>query len=266
MDGNLKSTQSTHSRRPSRVVAAIAVQWLAGVLLAATPPTLTVDVAAQPLSAPRPGQAQLVRPPAKVLLANDVSTTQLTPSAESMEQREGQEPHAAIPTLGNPALAVAPTPSGASPRPIRFQTVEEALETRGSVTFRKTPLSEVVFMLSDLWRINIVAGENVTGDISGTFHDAPLREVLSAVLTAGGYSYRKTGNSLIVLPAEKVGSDDPAFVTETIRIPMSLQNDDSTMQAAQLLLSERGRLQKIGDAGMLVMDTAPRIARIRQLF
>ena len=90
-------------------------------------------------------------------------------------------------------------------------SVEEALEARGSVTFRKTPLSEVVFLLSDLWHINIVAGENVSGEVSGSFHNAPLREVLSAVLTSSGYSYRKTGSSLVVLTADQVGTDDPSF-------------------------------------------------------
>ena len=94
-----------------------------------------------------------------------------------------------------------------------------ALDRRGSISFRKTPISEVVFLLSDLWKINIVAGENVSGDVSGTFHEAPLREVLSAVLTASGYSYLRTGRSLVVLPIDEVGSDNPNFVAETLRLP-----------------------------------------------
>jgi hypothetical protein len=32
------------------------------------------------------------------------------------------------------------------------------------------------------------------GEVSGAFHDAPLREVLSAALTTSGYSYRQTGD------------------------------------------------------------------------
>ena len=92
------------------------------------------------------------------------------------------------------------------------RTVDEALATRGSVTFRKTPLSEVVFLLSDLWQINIVAGEDVSGEVSGSFFDAPLSEVLAAALTSSGYSYRKTGSSLIVLSADQIGVDDPSFV------------------------------------------------------
>jgi len=88
----------------------------------------------------------------------------------------------------------------------RPATVEEALATRGSVTFRKTPISEVVFLLSDLWNINIVAGADVTGEVSGAFQDAPLSEVLSAALTASGYGYRQMGSSLVVLPIDQLGT------------------------------------------------------------
>ncbi len=146
------------------------------------------------------------------------------------------------------------------------QSVEEALATRGSVTFRKTPIAEVVFMLSDLWHINIVAGEDVSGEVSGAFHNAPLSEVLAAVLTSSGYSYRKNGSSLIVLSADRIGSDDPSFVSETLRLPESLRDDASTLEAANLLLSERGAMRKIGSDLVLVIDTPDRIARVRGLF
>ena len=165
----------------------------------------------------------------------------------------------------------SPTPSPVPPQPGTAArkgavSVEQALATKGSVTFRQTPLSEVVFLLSELWHINIVAGEGVTGEVNGSFHDTPLREVLAAALTASGYSYRKTGNSLVVLPADQIGSDAPEFVSETILLPPSLRGDDSTLEAARLLLSERGQLQRVGERAVLVLDERPRVDRIRQLF
>ena len=69
-----------------------------------------------------------------------------------------------------------------------------------------------------------------------------------------------------MLPIEQIGSDDPNFASETIQIPSSLRDHESMLPAAELLLSDRGRLQKIGENAVLVVDTAPRIARIRQLF
>jgi general secretion pathway protein D len=83
-------------------------------------------------------------------------------------------------------------------------SVDEALVRPGSVTFRKTAISEVVFVLSDLWGINIVAGSEISGEVSGSFRDAPLGEVLNAVLTSNGYGYRRIGESLIVLPLDRL--------------------------------------------------------------
>lgn len=160
----------------------------------------------------------------------------------------------------------ASVPNGTVDPFAHSQTVEQALATRGSVTFRKTPIAEVVFLLSDLWHINIVAGEDVSGEVSGTFHNAPLSEVLAAVLTSSGYSYRKTGSSLVVLSADRIGVNDPSFVSETIRLPELLRDDASTLEAAQLMLSERGDLKKIGTDLILVIDDPARIARVRDLF
>ncbi len=103
-----------------------------------------------------------------------------------------------------------------------------------------------------------MARENITGEVSEAFRETPLREVFSAALTASGYSYRQTGNSLIVLSADEAGIDDPDFVSETIRVPFSLRNDNTAQDAAELLLSQRGRLKMIGESRTLVMDAAPR--------
>lgn len=97
----------------------------------------------------------------------------------------------------------ATTPGSTSPANVHV-SVDEALFMPGSVTFRKTAINEVVFVLSDLWGINIVAGSDVSGEVSGTFRDAPLSEVLNAVLTSTGYGYRRIGESLIVLPLDQL--------------------------------------------------------------
>jgi type II secretory pathway component GspD/PulD (secretin) len=118
---------------------------------------------------------------------NSVSPARIRPPARVIDARQ------------SPVVAVKSASD-------RLPTVEEALKLRGSVTFRKTPISEVVFLLSDLWKINIVAGADVSGDVSGAFQNAPLSEVLSAALTASGYGYRQIGNSLVVLPIDQIGT------------------------------------------------------------
>ncbi len=145
--------------------------------------------------------------------------------------------------------------------------IEEALQRRASITFRKTSLQEVVFLLSDLWQINIVAGEKITGEVSGVFNDAPLRDVLSAILTSSGYGYTSAGSSLVVLPIDEVGTGSPDFRSRTIALPIT---DDvqraSTIEAAKMLLSDRGKIQAFGNGRVLVIDSPERIAQVEQMF
>jgi general secretion pathway protein D len=144
----------------------------------------------------------------------------------------------------------------------KYNDVDAALERRGSITFRKTSLSEVVFMLSEHWKVNIVAGEGVSGEVSGTFYNAPLKEVLAAILSANNYGYRRTGHSLIVLPADRIGSDDPGFVSQTWRIGDSVSEE--TLEAARLLLSPGGQMRSVGSEMVFVIDHPERIESVRK--
>nr|WP_233215678.1 secretin N-terminal domain-containing protein [Rhodopirellula bahusiensis] len=144
--------------------------------------------------------------------------------------------------------------------------IDEVLSQRGSITFRKTSLQEVVFLLSDLWNINIVAGEKVTGNVSGVFKEAPLRDVLSAILTSSGYGYIAAGNSLVVLPLDEVGIGHPDFESRTLRFQAADETEmTATIAAAQLLLSDRGRIQPVGRGAMLVVDKKTNIDRVQQM-
>ncbi|WP_404304711.1 secretin N-terminal domain-containing protein [Neorhodopirellula lusitana] len=147
------------------------------------------------------------------------------------------------------------------------ELISHALDQRGSITFRKTSLQEVVFVLSDLWKINIVAGEKVTGTVSGVFNDAPLRDVLSAILTSSGYGYTAAGNSLIVLPQAEVGTSNPEFRPRTIPFAISDETQrNSTLEAAKMLLSDRGRIQAFGAGSVLVIDTPERVDLVEEMF
>ncbi|MCC9641098.1 type II secretion system protein GspD [Rhodopirellula sp. JC740] len=166
--------------------------------------------------------------------------------------------------LGNPSQ----THSSAKMIPLAGPplSVDEVLNQRGSITFRKTSLQEVVFLLSDLWNINIVAGEKVSGNVSGVFKDAPLRDVLSAILTSSGYGYIAAGNSLVVLPLDEVGTASPEFESRTLRFRAAdTEEMTATIAAAQLLLSDRGRIQPVGRSAMLVVDNAVNIDRVESM-
>lgn len=108
--------------------------------------------------------------------------------------------------LNNPFERLSPPPA-ISPLPPAPEPESElllAMSRRGNVQFRNAPLGEVVFVLSDQWRINIVASNDVEGDVSGTFRGTPLWEVLDSLLLSTGYGYQRVGESLVILPKDEV--------------------------------------------------------------
>lgn len=200
--------------------------------------------------------------------AESASVLAITSESESLQPML-QESFAHESTANATSVPQASTPEPSAPElsaPEMNVRVEDALEQRGTISFRQTSIQEVVLLLSDLWNVNIVAGQQVTGNVTGTFNDAALRDVLSAILGASGYGYTLSGNSLVVLPAEQVGTVGPEFQSETMPIPPSMQDDvPSLIEAAQLLLSERGRIRAIGSTTVLVIDNADGIARVRDM-
>ncbi|MGB7327431.1 MAG: secretin N-terminal domain-containing protein [Rubripirellula sp.] len=280
MDGNETRNNPTRAGRSIVIgMGLLGVSCLASIAAGQAPRAFDPSVNARPieLADARPvGDGSIVRPRARLISAKaSPFTAALTAAAAEVDEERraanAPKPWVSVPLPSPDAVptshATSSSPSDTQPTgPTKPRTVDEALQMRGTVSFRKTPLSEVVFLLSDLWKINIVAGEEVSGEVSGTFFDAPLSEVLAAALTSSGYSYRKTGSSLVVLSADQIGMDDPSFVSETVSLPSSLRDDDSTLEAAEMLLSERGQMKKIGVDMVLVIDKPERIERVRNLF
>ncbi|WP_160168427.1 secretin N-terminal domain-containing protein [Novipirellula maiorica] len=213
------------------------------------------------------GHAVILKPESRILAAADTSTALDTAASIANKQPETTPPGSAAEGVDEP-LAAEPNhsnPPSLHPPASGPQSIAEQLDQNGSITFRKTPLSEVIFLLSDLWKVNIVAADTISGEVSGTFYETPLREVLSAVLNSSGYSYRQTGNSLVVLPIDQVGSDNPDFVSRLIQVPANAGDLDATIDAVQLIMSERGQIRKIGNGAILIVDRPERIDNVQEL-
>ncbi|TWU49217.1 type II secretion system protein GspD [Rubripirellula reticaptiva] len=279
MDGNETNNNPIRVRRSIVIgMGLLSATCLSSIAVGQTPRAFDPSIDARPIELAHAwpaGEGSIVRPRAKLISAKaSPFTAALTAAAAEVDEdrraTNAPQPWVSTPLPNSDAARTSHATSSPSDaqasQSAEPRTVDEALQMRGTVSFRKTPLSEVVFLLSDLWKINIVAGEEVSGEVSGTFFNAPLSEVLAAALTSSGYSYRKTGSSLVVLSADQVGMDDPSFISETVTLPSSLRDDNSTLEAAEMLLSERGQMKKIGVDMVLVIDKPERIERVRNLF
>ncbi len=140
--------------------------------------------------------------------------------------------------------------------------LDVALDTRGDLSLQNTTIQKALFTIGATWNVNIVVGKEVDGTVSCIYTQAPLREVLDAILLANGYSYRPVGQSLVVQKAQEVGSANPLFQSAAISISHS--DLAEVVEGARLLLSSQGQLQSMESANsILVVDFADRVESIR---
>ncbi len=154
----------------------------------------------------------------------------------------------------------APPPAG---RVAASQQLLDSLSRRGDLTLRDTTLESSLFTISELWGVNIVAGE-VEGAVNGVFKDAPLRDILDTILLSNGYAYRPIGGSLVISRLEALGQINPFFVSETI--PVGVSDVDEVVEAAKLLSTPQGQIRPLPTAGaILVVDFPDRVEMMRDL-
>ncbi|QDT68582.1 Type II secretion system protein D precursor [Planctomycetes bacterium MalM25] len=183
-----------------------------------------------------------------------------------MGTRQSNRTRAAIAALGFLALAFGVSDSRAQAtgeRPAGAVRILKTLERHGDLTLREATLESALFTISELWGINIVAGD-VSGSVNGVFKDAPLREILDSILLSNGYGYRPVGGSLVVSPMEQLGQINPFFTTETI--PVGASKVDEVMEAARLMSTPQGQVRALPSArALLVVDFPDRVEKIREL-
>ncbi len=150
-----------------------------------------------------------------------------------------------------------------------MRDVEQVLNRRGNAIFRDTAISEVIYTLSQQWGINIVAGAEVSGTVSGVFRDASLREILDALLTVNGYGYRQNGANLLVMRLDQIGPNNPNFRAETLLLPPTISGEavDQVVTALRVFSSGNGgQIQAIPSTNtLMVYDTPDKILQMQQM-
>lgn len=166
--------------------------------------------------------------------------------------------YAQIEGVSRGETAPAPTQLLSAPIPLA-----QALEAKGDLSLQGATIEKALFAIGASWRVNIVVGKDVQGTVSCIYKQAPLREVLDAILLANGYSYRAVGESLVVQKAQDVGSANPLYESAAISIVHS--DLQEILEGARLLLSRDGQIRALDSAkSILVVDYADRVASIRE--
>jgi general secretion pathway protein D len=160
------------------------------------------------------------------------------------------------------ASATAPVKTVSVPAPPKREDLTDALERRGDLNLHGLSLNAALFMISEQWNINIVAGD-VKGTVNGVFKHAPLREILDSILLSNGYNYRLVGHSLVVSSIADLGQINPFFQSATIAVRTA--DIDEVVEGAKLLNTPQGQVRALKSAGsIVVLDFPDRVELIRQ--
>jgi general secretion pathway protein D len=141
--------------------------------------------------------------------------------------------------------------------------LHEALERQGSLTLRDTTLVEALFALRQQWQVDMVTSSAIDGEVSATFVDTSLREILDSLLISRGYGYQVVGRSIVVLPLDQLGAFKPMFGTDVIALKRG--DPEEMLEVVELLLSPQGKALALkSPRSVLVMDYPDRMRMIRE--
>jgi general secretion pathway protein D len=209
----------------------------------------------------RPGHCALAARLLGLFIALGLSTVYAQPP----ELADGTPDVAAVESAAPPKL---PPPTTSSTRTaahddsaVNTDDLAAVLERKGDLNLHGLTLNAALFTISEQWHVNIVAG-NVEGTVNGVFKQAPLREILDAILLSNGYNYRAVGKSLVVSSTKDLGQTNPFFLSATI--PVKSADIDEVVEGAKLLSTPQGQVRPMKSArSIIVVDFPDRVQAIR---
>ncbi|HEC99947.1 MAG TPA: type IV pilus secretin family protein [Proteobacteria bacterium] len=89
-----------------------------------------------------------------------------------------------------------------------------------SLDFQNADIHNVLRLLAEVSKLNIVAGDDVTGKVTLKLDNVPWNQVLDLVLAARGLGMIRTGNVIRVVPLAKVAEEKKYFIEQQQAEPM----------------------------------------------
>jgi len=148
--------------------------------------------------------------------------------------------------------------------PLKTNDLKEELIT---INVNNVPIADVLRMLSAKKRINIVAGKEVSGNISLNLYNVKFDDVLKSVLNINGYTYTKKEDIIYVKGVEK--KDE--FPLETLNIETQLfrinhTNAEQLNSIVEKMCSNFGKtILSKGENTLIVEDMPEYLGRIEKI-
>ncbi len=147
--------------------------------------------------------------------------------------------------------------------PAEAAALRERLQKRISVDFRKTPIEDVIRILTEQAGVGVVASPNVKGETTVKLTDVPLEEALRSILEVQGYDYVVGTNVIKILPRSEMPQVCERLTTQIFDITYTDVNE--VVKSLEKFKSEAGSVSHIkGTSQVLVMDKESKVKDVSQ--
>ncbi|MDH4239397.1 MAG: secretin and TonB N-terminal domain-containing protein [Phycisphaerae bacterium] len=139
--------------------------------------------------------------------------------------------------------------------------LEQQMQKTISITFRDTPIDDVIRAIAEKANVDIIKSPQVTGTVTVTLTDVPLGEALNNILAAHGYGYVADKNVIRIAPMSELAQKEEVLVSRIYRITYADIKD--VTKTVKEFISQRGSIAASNStSNIIVTDTESRIKAI----
>ncbi len=139
--------------------------------------------------------------------------------------------------------------------------LQQQMQKTISITFRETPIDDVIRAIAEKANVDIIKSPQVTGTVTATLTDVPLGEALDNILASHGYGYVADKNVIRIAPMSELAQKEEFLVSKIYRITYADVKD--VEKTLEKFISKRGSLScSVSTSNIIVTDTESKIKAI----
>lgn len=113
-------------------------------------------------------------------------------------------------------------------------------DERINLSLDKAPLSKALESFAIQYRLNIVAGAGVTGEVTLNLFEVPVEDALRAMLAANGYGFKKSGDFYLVAKLDELAAAPAVDPVESRIVWLDWLRAEDTLKLIEPMKSQTG--------------------------
>ena len=126
-----------------------------------------------------------------------------------------------------------------------------------TLSVQDSEISEVMNMLSQKERLNILLATGVEGKVSLNLYDVELDDAIRSVARAGGYAVEMRANTYFIIKPEDAGIRAISDITRVKTFHIQYSDPEQVKSIVENHLSDYGEVTALEDRNMLVVEDTP---------